>query len=74
MDFLVAFKRFMIINRDSAIARDPYKKCTYFMGCIRAQKTRGWVQRNYDWLDRVEDNPEQLYGRSPWVILEEDFK
>jgi hypothetical protein len=74
MDFLVTFKRFMIMDRDSAIARDPYKKCTYFMGRIRGQKTRGWVQRNYDWLDRVEDNPEELYGRSPWVILEEDFK
>jgi len=35
MDFLVAFKRFMIINRDSAIAKDPYKKCAYFMGRIR---------------------------------------
>jgi hypothetical protein len=74
MDFLVAFKRFMIMNRDSAIARDPYKKCAYFMGCIRGQKTRGWVQRNYDWLDRVEEDPEELYERSPWVILEEDFK
>jgi hypothetical protein len=39
MDFLVAFKRFMIMNQDSAIARDPYKKCTYFMGCIRGMKT-----------------------------------
>jgi len=74
MDFLVAFKRFMIINQDSAIAKDPYKKCAYFMGCIRGQKTRGWVQRNYDWLDRVEEDPEELYGRSPWAILEEDFK
>jgi hypothetical protein len=74
MDFLVAFKRFMIMNRDSAIARDPYKKCAYFMGCIRGQKTQGWVQRNYDWLDQVETDPEELYGRSPWAILEEDFK
>jgi hypothetical protein len=74
MDFLVAFKRFMIMNRDSAIARDPYKKCAYFMGHIRGQKTRGWVQRNYDWLDIVEDDPEELYGRSPWAVLEEDFK
>jgi hypothetical protein len=39
MDFLIAFKRFMIMNRDSAIAKDPYKKCAYFMGCIRGQKT-----------------------------------
>jgi len=62
------------MNRDSAIARDPYKKCAYFMGRIRGQKTRGSVQRNYNWLDRVEDDPEELYGRSPWAILEEDFK
>ena len=74
MDFLVAFKRFMIMNRDSAIARDPYKKCAYFMGRIRGQKTRGWVQRNYDWLDRVETDEDELLGRSPWAVLEEDFK
>jgi hypothetical protein len=74
MEFLVAFKRFMIMNRDSAIAKDHYKKCAYFMGRIRGQKTRGWVQRNYDWLDNVESDPEELYGRSPWTVLEEDFK
>ena len=44
------------------------------MGCIRGQKTRGWVQRNYNWLNKIEDDPDELYGRSPWAILEEDFK
>jgi hypothetical protein len=44
------------------------------MGCIRGQKTRGWVQRNYNWLNKIEDDPDELYRRSPWVILEEDFK
>jgi hypothetical protein len=62
------------MNRDSAIARDPYKKCAYFMGRIRGQKTQGWVQRNYDWLDRVENNEDELLGRSPWAVLEEDFR
>jgi len=74
MEFLVAFKRFMIMNRDSAIAKDHYKKCTYFMGRIRGQKTWGWVQRNYNWLDQVEGDLEELYGRSPWTVLKEDFK
>jgi hypothetical protein len=64
----------MIINQDSTIAKDPYKKCAYFMGHIRGQKTQGWVQRNYNWLNKVKDNPDELYGRSPWTILEEDFK
>ena len=44
------------------------------MGRIRGQKTRGWVQRNYNWLDRVEGDPEELYRRSPWTVLKEDFK
>jgi len=74
MDFLTAFKQYMIMNRDSAIAKDPYKKCAYFMGRIRGQKTRGWVQRNYDWLDQVENDPVELYRRSPWKILEDNFK
>ena len=39
MEFLVAFKRFMIMNQDLAIAKDHYKKCAYFMGRIRGQKT-----------------------------------
>ena len=74
MDFLITFKRFIIMNRDSAIARDPYKKCAYFMGCIRGQKTQEWVQRKYDLLDKVEDDPEKLYRRFSWAILEEFFK
>jgi hypothetical protein len=52
------------MNRDSAIARNPYKKCAYFMGRIQGQKTQGWVQRNYDWLGRVETDKEELLGRS----------
>ena len=69
MEFLVTFKRFMIMNQDSAIAKDHYRKCAYFIGHIRGQKTRGWVQRNYDWLDRVEADPEELYGDPPGQYL-----
>ena len=65
IEFLTAFKRFMIMSRDSAIARDPYKKCAYFMGHIRGSKTRGWVQRNYNWLDQVKQDPTKLMRRTP---------
>jgi len=63
----------MIMNHDSSIARDSFKKCAYFMGLIRGTNIRGWVQCNYDWLNKVEQDPYDLHREDPWPILEADF-
>ncbi len=65
LNFLTTFKQFMIMNHDSSITRDFFKKCTYFMGLIRGTNVRGWVQRNYNWLDEVKQDPYNLHGREP---------
>ncbi len=43
------------------------------MGLIRGTNIRGWVQRNYDWLDKVKQDPYNLHGAEPWSVLEADF-
>ncbi len=61
------------MNCDSSIAWDSYKKCAYFMGLIWGTNIQGWVQRNYDWLDEVEQDPYNLHSGEPWPVLEADF-
>jgi hypothetical protein len=41
--FLFNFKRFMTMNHRMAIARDPFKKCAYFLLLIEGPSTKGWV-------------------------------
>jgi hypothetical protein len=50
--FLTKFKRFILMNRDVAIARDPYKRSAFFLSLIGGMKMDRWVKRLYDWLDR----------------------
>jgi Retrotransposon gag protein len=77
MAFLTRFKGFMIMNRNASIARDPFKKCAYFLSLIGGPKVDGWVQRNYDWPDKVKRDTSHLrvpFGMTPWEALEADFK
>jgi hypothetical protein len=73
--FLTKFKRFILMNRDVAIARDPYKRAAFFLSLIGGTKTDGWVKRSYDWLDRAECDPFILpYDTTAWEVLESEFK
>jgi hypothetical protein len=52
MDFFLSnFKRFMTMNYRTAIARDPFKKCTYFLLLIEGPATKGWVMAQNEWLE-----------------------
>jgi hypothetical protein len=41
LSFLAEFRRFMNMNRDADIARDPYKKCNYFLSLFEGSDTEG---------------------------------
>ena len=73
--FLTQFKRFMMMNRRSAIARDPLSKSAYFLSLVGGSKADGWAERQYAWLDEVERDPYILpHGMTAWDALEQDFR
>jgi len=41
MAFLTQFKRYMKINRDADIAKDPFKRCNYFLSLMEGLDTKG---------------------------------
>jgi hypothetical protein len=72
--FLTKFKRFMIMNRDTKIAHDPWMKCAYFLGLVEGAQVEGWTMRMHAWLEEVEADPSMLpYRMSVWQALEQEF-
>ena len=74
MCFLTQFRRFMLMNNDATIARDPIKKCSYFLSLMGGSKVNSWAERMYEWLDAIHDDPRPLLGQTPWQIMEREFK
>jgi hypothetical protein len=72
--FLTKFKRFMIMNRDTKIAHDPWMKCAYFLGLVEGAQVEGWTMRMHAWLEEVEADPSVLpYRMNVWQALEQEF-
>jgi hypothetical protein len=73
------FKVFMLLNRNSEIARDPVMRAAYFLNITRgphneSQEWDRWVGRNSSWLLRVESDPGLLpRGMNAWDVLVADF-
>jgi hypothetical protein len=57
MSFLAEFKRFMRINRDADIAKNPFLKSNYFLAFFTGPDTKGWVERQDNWLASVDKDP-----------------
>jgi hypothetical protein len=75
LPFLAEFKRFMRINRDADIAKDPFKKCNYFLAFFTGPDTEGWVDQQDDWLIKVDRDPSILPWRmDEWDVMEQEFK
>ena len=74
MRFLTQFRRFMLMNNDATIARDPIKKCSYFLSLMGGSKVDSWAERMYEWLDAIHDDPRLLMGRTAWQVMEREFK
>jgi hypothetical protein len=64
----------MMMNRDAYIAKDPYKKSSYFLSLVDGPNVDGWTQQQIKWLKRVEDDPTLLPWRmNAWEVLEQEF-
>jgi Retrotransposon gag protein len=63
------------MNWGAEIAKDPFKRCGLFLSLMKGPKVKGWVQRNYDWLDNAESDPEMYvpHGMTAWQVLEREF-
>ena len=73
--FLSEFKRFMRMNHDANIAKDPFKKCNYFLSLMEGPDTEGWVMMQDDWLKEViEDKSNIPWQMDEWQIMEQEFK
>jgi hypothetical protein len=65
----------MRINRDADIAKDPFKKCNYFLAFFTGPDTEGWVDQQDDWLIKVDRDPFILPWRmDEWDVMEQEFK
>jgi hypothetical protein len=54
MDFFLSnFKRFMTMNQGTAIARDLFKKCAYFLSLVEGDAMKGWVMAQNEWLEEA---------------------
>ena len=64
------------MNREATIVCDPICQCAYFLSLMQGSKTDGWVQQTYDWLDKVENDPEKHlpFNMNVWQALEAKFK
>jgi hypothetical protein len=67
------FKRYILMNQGTEIAKDPFKRCGLFLSLMKGPKVKGWVQRNYDWLDNAETNPDMYipHGMMAWQVVTE---
>ena len=75
IDFLTEFKSFMLMNDDARIAKNPIKRCSYFLSLVKGPNVKGWSKRQLDWLDKVREDPSELPWRmSAWQVLEREFR
>jgi hypothetical protein len=76
-NFLMQFRRYILMSQGAEITKDPFKQCGLFLSLMKGSKVKGWVQKTYDWLNQVKMNPnddEFLPGSNPWEILEGKFR
>jgi len=74
-NFLTRFNLFMMMNHGATITLDPIRRCAYFLSLMDGPEVAGWTERNYEWLDKVKQDPTILPPGTPaWRVLEADFR
>jgi hypothetical protein len=58
--FLTQFKRFMMMNQQATIAKDPISRSAYFLSLIKGPEANAWVEHQYEWLNQIEGDPQLL--------------
>jgi hypothetical protein len=72
--FLSQFRRYAMLNQDSNVMRDPFKRSSIFLGLMSGLRVDEWVQIQDQWLKRVECKPDLLlFGMTPWEVTEKEF-
>jgi hypothetical protein len=62
------------MNCRTAIARDPFKKCTYFLSLIKGAATKGWVMAQNEWLKDTQDDPTIIPAfMNAWHVTQSEF-
>jgi hypothetical protein len=61
-NFLMQFRRYILMNWGAEITKDPFKRCGLFLSLMKGPKVKGWVQKTYDWLDQVKTNPNDEFS------------
>src|SRR5882757_2866453 len=75
MKFLTDFKSFMLMNEDARIAKNPMKRCAYFLSLIQGTQVEGWSLRQHDWLDKLRKDATILpWNMNAWDVLEQEFR
>ena len=75
LSFLSKFIRFMRMNHNADIAKDPFKKCNYFLSLMEGPDMEGWAIMQDDWLKEViEDKFNPPWQMDEWQIMEQEFK
>ena len=67
----------MQVNKGANIAQNLMSKASYFLSLLSGLKVVGWVERQHDWLDKIEADPHEYllpYGLDIWQVLEAKFK
>lgn len=73
--FLTQSKRFMLMNDNATILRNPIKRCAYFLSLIEGSKVKGWTECSYKWLDKLQTEKTTLpFSMTAWETLEQDFR
>ena len=65
----------MCINKATTIAKNPYKKSTYFLSLLKGPNVEGWLACQDKWLNKVDADPTiLLWHMNEWEVLENEFK
>jgi len=75
MAFLAQFKRYMKMNRDANIVKDPFKRCNYFLSLMEGLDTKEWVQQLDNWLNAIKKDHSILpWLHNEWQVMESKLK
>ena len=76
LKFLNAFGLFHMNNEDNSHMKNPYKRCTYFLGLLDGEKVDDWVEEQTDILREKTTRNSDKIGKdqeSLWDDLMESF-
>jgi hypothetical protein len=65
----------MRMNYNTDIAKDPFKKCNFFLSLLEGEDMEGWVNIQDDWLESVSiDSSIIPWHMNKWEVMEKEFK